>query len=342
MMYNEIFPPIIEKRKTIDASERSVFQLCELYSETDKGKPKTKKIGPQFHSTLLPKTFIPIYLEELKFLITRCGRVVTKLYKHYYFEQARFKRDFILMNQKSRQESLTEIDKNFFKLLNNANFGYDCRNNLDNCVFEPIYDEIGKISYLRNYHKSLFDAKISFFVNSALLEKETDKKFNDEMQKIQKEDPFRFAKIQHLKHKKASDQEAVGQLKKKEQRQKKKCSITSYDERIKQARMDIKVKSIIDIDSKSSCSIKSVAVKQNSTVKVTTRFIKGKTLMFSKISLKAYVYDMIDIFCFPNEDVRAIYVKNHIIKCLLYLILTDTDSCSIKFLFISHLKSKIT
>ena len=106
--------------------------------------------------------------------------------------------------------------------------------------------------------------------------------------------------------------------------------------------MDIKVKSIINFDSKNSSSIKSVAVKQYSTVKVTTRFIKGKMLMFSKISLKAYVYDMIDVFCFPNEDVRAIYAKNHIIKCLLYLILTDTDSCSIKFLFISHLKSKIT
>ena len=181
IMYNDIFPPIIEKRKTINANERSVFQLCELYSETDKGKPKTYKIGPKSRSNLLPKTFISIYLEKLKFLMTSCGWVVTKLYKHYYFQQARFKRDFILMNQKSRQESLTEIDKNFFKFLNNANFGYDCRNNLDSCVFEPIYDEIGEISYLRNYHKSLFDAKISSFVNLALLEKEIDKKFNDEM-----------------------------------------------------------------------------------------------------------------------------------------------------------------
>ena len=33
------------------------------------------------------------------------------------------------MNQKSRQES-----KNY-KLMNNSNFGYDCRKNLDNCKF---------------------------------------------------------------------------------------------------------------------------------------------------------------------------------------------------------------
>ena len=67
MMCNEIFLPIIEKKKTIDANERFVFQLCELYSETDKDKPKTYKIGPKSHSTLLPKTFMPIYLEELNF-----------------------------------------------------------------------------------------------------------------------------------------------------------------------------------------------------------------------------------------------------------------------------------
>ena len=118
--------------------------------------------------------------------------------------------------------SFFDIDENFFKLLlNNANFGYDCRNNLGNCIFEAICDEVSEISYIRNYHKSFFDVQISPFVNSGLLEQEINKKFNDEMQKILKDDPFRSAKIQHLKHKKASDQEAVEQLRKKEQRQKK-------------------------------------------------------------------------------------------------------------------------
>ena len=64
--------------------------------------------------------------------------------------------------------------------------------------------------------------------------------------------------------------------------------------------------------------------------------------MFSKISLKAYVYDIIGVFCFPDEEVKGIYAKNYIIKCFLYLILTDTDNCSVKFVFVSDLKSKIT
>ena len=209
IMYNEVFPPIIEKKKILDANERSVFQLCELYSENDKGKSRSYKIGPKSHLTLLPKTFIPMYLEELKFLITRCGWVVGKLYKHYYFEQAGFKRNFIIMNQKSHQNSKTNIEKDFYKLLNNANFGYDCRNNLDNCKFEPICDEINEISYIRNYHKSLFDKALSPLINSKLLEVEIQKRFNDEMQKITKDDPFRGAKMQHVKHRKASEEEAL-------------------------------------------------------------------------------------------------------------------------------------
>lgn len=68
----------------------------------------------------------------------RCGWKVTKLYSHFTFKQSRFKKDFISMNQKSQQKVKT-IEKDFYKLLNNANFGYDCRNNLDNCKFSNIF-----------------------------------------------------------------------------------------------------------------------------------------------------------------------------------------------------------
>ena len=35
-LYNEILPPIIEKQKVLDANERSVYQLLELFDETIK------------------------------------------------------------------------------------------------------------------------------------------------------------------------------------------------------------------------------------------------------------------------------------------------------------------
>ena len=64
--------------------------------------------------------------------------------------------------------------------------------------------------------------------------------------------------------------------------------------------------------------------------------------MFSKVFLKAFVYDLIDIFCFPDDEVEEIYARNNVTRCSIYLILTDTDSCSIQFLFINDLKSSIT
>ena len=46
----------------------------------------------------------------------------------------KFKRDFVIQNQVSRQKAQTD----FYKLMNNADFGYDCRHNADNCYLLPI------------------------------------------------------------------------------------------------------------------------------------------------------------------------------------------------------------
>ena len=62
MMYNDIFPPIIEKQEKLDATEKSAFQLREQYLETDGDKPKSYKCTKQLHATLIPKIFFPIYL----------------------------------------------------------------------------------------------------------------------------------------------------------------------------------------------------------------------------------------------------------------------------------------
>ena len=42
---------------------------------------------------------------------------------------------------------------------------------------------------------------------------------------------------------------------------------------------------------------------------------------------------MIDVFCFPIEEVKMIYDKYDIIKCYMHLNLTNTDSCSCFFQF---------
>ena len=43
------------------------------------------------------------------------------------------------------------VKRDFFKLMNNSNFGFYCRNNANNCFFQPIYDEIEELSYARKY-----------------------------------------------------------------------------------------------------------------------------------------------------------------------------------------------
>ena len=74
---------------------------------------------------------------------------MTKLYQHFYFDQERCRKNFILMNQEARQKPTDKVESDFCKLLNNSNFGFDCRNNLDNLNFQPIKDEINELNYIK-------------------------------------------------------------------------------------------------------------------------------------------------------------------------------------------------
>ena len=79
VLYNEVFPPIIEKHKIIDPSKRSVYHLLEQYSETDKGIPRSYRAPQKAHATLFSKKIQPLFLGHLRFLIFRVGWVVTKI-----------------------------------------------------------------------------------------------------------------------------------------------------------------------------------------------------------------------------------------------------------------------
>ena len=46
------------------------------------------------------------------------------------------------MNQKARQKATSSVERDFYKLLNYSNFIIDYRNNFDNYILEPLYDEI--------------------------------------------------------------------------------------------------------------------------------------------------------------------------------------------------------
>ena len=83
------------------------------------------------------KNIISLSAEHLYFLVTSVGWLVTNIYN-----------EFVTMNQNARQKAKTPIKRDFYKLMNNANFGIGCRNNIDNCKFEPIYGKIDDISFI--------------------------------------------------------------------------------------------------------------------------------------------------------------------------------------------------
>ena len=125
------------------------------------------------------------------------------------------------MNQKLRQSAKNDIEENFYKLMNNANFGFNCRNNANNLKFKPLLNEIDELTYIKKYH-NLFDTKIEQFVSSEILEQKINQDFDQEIALIKHDDPFKNARIKELENKKLTDIDSLECLKKKRKKKKKK------------------------------------------------------------------------------------------------------------------------
>ena len=57
LVYNEIYPPIIEKQKIIGPCEKSVYQLLEQNFSTEKGNLQPYRATKILHATLVKKKF---------------------------------------------------------------------------------------------------------------------------------------------------------------------------------------------------------------------------------------------------------------------------------------------
>ena len=104
--------------------------------------------------------------------------------------------------------------------MNNANFGFNCRNNVNNVKFAPIIDKLSEISYLKKYY-NLHDSKIRSFVTSDLLEQEIEHNFQRHLAQVKHNDPFRNASITALESQNREDLDVHEALKKKDRRCKK-------------------------------------------------------------------------------------------------------------------------
>ena len=88
--FNEIYPPIFEKKKKpkkMQPYERSTLQLMSIMTrdKTNKDKINAFLYTSKIHSTLKDKKFIPLYAEDLHFLINCAGWLVTHIYEHLHF-----------------------------------------------------------------------------------------------------------------------------------------------------------------------------------------------------------------------------------------------------------------
>ena len=126
-------------------------------------------------------------------------------------------------------------------------------------------------------------------------------------------------------------------------RQKKhaKNSIKDIDQKTRDEEKHPKAKPLIKFDKFLACSIKYLAVKKNEMVKSTTEFFSGKMLMFAKILLESFTYDMTETFFFPGKKTGEIYERYMIKRIFPFSVLTDTDSICIFFIFICKPESRL-
>ena len=154
------------------------------------------------HATLNKKIFVNLYAADLYFLTTRAGWKVTKIYHHYTFKEDTFEKKFVVMNQNTRKTAKTKVEKDFYKLLNNSNFGYDCRNNIENCTLDLLFDNLDEISYIKKFTNILQNQCYQEFYAKELLSQQIEGDFNEKIGRLNPDDPYYFALYENLIDKK--------------------------------------------------------------------------------------------------------------------------------------------
>ena len=107
--------------------------------------------------------------------------------------------------------------------MNNSNFGYNCRNNADNCFFNPIFDDKEELSYAKRY-QNIFDQDIAEFVSSEHLEHQIEEKFSNKIAALDPQDEYYEARKNSLELQRKKELDSIFSMRKSHQEITKKIS----------------------------------------------------------------------------------------------------------------------
>ena len=86
----------------------------------------------------------------------------------------------------------------------------------------------------------------------------------------------------------------------------KKCLFKEVDQLVKDLEQCKNTKTVHEFHPCRTASIKNIGVKEHNKIGPSTRFSTGKMLMFAKLSLMSFIYEVSKLFMFPSVKTKAI------------------------------------
>ena len=108
-----------------------------------------------------------------------------------------------------------------------------------------------------------------------MLEEQIKSEYEQRVAEVRNDDPFKNARLREIENEKNNSLDGLKLLKAKEKKSKKR-KIHEIDTRIDNALKNKKIKTMYDFNRSECNSIKSIVVKSSDTIKVSSRFIKGR------------------------------------------------------------------
>ena len=142
-----------------------------------------------------------------------------------------------------------------------------------------------------------------------ILQQQIQAEFNKKTENSDQDDPFYFSIYEsHSRKLETEDLEAI-----KIQQSK---PVDTIENKIKICEDIRKNKMIIEFNEHKSSSVKSIAVKSETNIKCTSRFMSGKLLMFAKLLLKSFIYSLVELLQFPKKKTQQQlpFTKNTILS----------------------------